>query len=283
MRLRNLLTCVVAFTLLLLSQNTQAQFKTKREYSGFFDSYYYRGPIAFTLGLGPALYHGDYASGFYGNKLGFSVSGGANFKVWPRCVYGLSFRYTTLGSSITDSTGTTSFSGSHFGTDVYGRFYLLDDIVRKSRDRNRYRKNKIYINYGVSYGKGFSFPLGLGYSYDINTRLSVHGNFTHHFMLSDNLDGLKAGGPDGFALINFMVQYSPWGPKPKKKMRGDPVPPNANRQEHQEWRKKKEKPQPTEEEITLPGENTEEQPTEEQPTEEQPEEEQPTEEKPEGE
>jgi hypothetical protein len=216
--------------------------------------------------------------------MGFSISGGANFKVWPRCVYGLSIRYTTLGSTFRDSTTIFTYSGSHIGFDFYGRYYLIDDIVRKSKDRNKTHKGKIYVNYGVSilrYGRlGFSLPLGLGYSYDINPRLSLHGSFTHHFMLSDNLDGLKKGGPDGFALINFTVQYSPWGPKPKKKMRGEPVPPNANRQEHQEWRKKKEKPQPPAEEYTLPGENSEEQPSEEQPTEEQPEEQQ---DKPEGE
>lgn len=285
-RKRNLLIGVVV-ALFMLSHGAWAQ-KGKREYSGFFDSYYYRGPVAFTLGVGPSLYSGDYAKGFYGNKIGFSISGGANYKVWPRCVYGAQIRYTTLGSSYSDTTGSYSYSGSHTALDLYGRFYLREDIVRKSNDRNKFRKGKFYVIYGVSILKysrfGFSFPLGLAYSYEFNTRLSLHGSFTHHFMISDKLDGLSSGGPDGYALINATIQYSPWGKKPKKKMKDTPPEANPNREEHQEWRKEKKKPKPVEEEYPLPGEN-EETPEGENPegtegTEEKPAEDQPTEEKP---
>ncbi|MCU0429484.1 MAG: hypothetical protein MUF42_05880 [Cytophagaceae bacterium] len=255
---------------LVLSFSLQAQFKTKREYSGFFDSYYYRGPIAFTVGLGPSLYRGDYSEGFYSSSPGFSFAGGANYKVWPRCVYGLQVRYTSFRSTYSDSAFNYSYSGNVLGFDLYGRFYLLDDIVRISRDRKKFRKNKFYLTYGASilrYGRfGLSFPVGLNYSYDFSQRLSLHAGFSHHFMFSDRLDGLKKGGPDAYALIQFTVQFSPWAPKGKLKLKSEPPPPNPNRQEHQEWRKKKDKPAPPPEESedslpegSTPPENSEEQ------------------------
>ncbi|MDP5082208.1 MAG: hypothetical protein NWP87_06075, partial [Winogradskyella sp.] len=41
---------------------SNAQLKKGIEYSGFFDSYYWRGPVAFTGGLGLAVYSGDLCS-----------------------------------------------------------------------------------------------------------------------------------------------------------------------------------------------------------------------------
>ena len=50
----------------------------KRDYSGFFDSYYYRGPLSFTGGIGTSMCTGDLSKGFYGTP-GLAFNLGANY------------------------------------------------------------------------------------------------------------------------------------------------------------------------------------------------------------
>src|ERR1700754_2326696 len=74
-----------------------AQGKRHREYSGFFDSYYFRGPITYTIGLNLTAYRGDLTQSLVStNSLGYGVSIGANYKTWPRIAFGGEFSYFTL-------------------------------------------------------------------------------------------------------------------------------------------------------------------------------------------
>ncbi len=246
----------------------------KRDYSGFFDSYYYRGPLSITGGIGTSLYKGDMASGFYGTP-GIAFSLGANYKVWPRTLFGAEFQYLSLAGKTsvtsTDSSAssiTSSFTGTAWGLNLYARYYLIDDIIRKSPDRRSNRKVKPYITAGVGFlhytatgtlgnGSGITpvFPVGLGIEFKMSPRLQIVPEFSHTFTLSDKLDGaaLKKG-KDGYSMLMLKIQYSPFAPRKKKKTVSAPVEPNQHREEHQEWRKKKkEEPKPVEEEH-LPGE-----------------------------
>lgn len=262
---------------------------TKREYSGFFDSYYYRGPFAITAGAGTSMYLGDLSNGFYGSP-GFAFNIGANYRFWPRTVFGVEFQHFSLSGKTKDSTG-LSFTGANWGLNFYGRLYLVEDIIRKAPDRRTNKKVKPYITAGLGFvrykaagtfigGSGLApaFPIGLGVECKISPRFQIIPEFTHTFTFNDKIDGLpKGNGKDGYAQLTIKLQYAPFAPKRKKRMTTAPADPNQHREEHQEWRKKKEKPKPVEDEYKLPGEGTEgeEQPAEETPTEEQPVEETP--------
>jgi hypothetical protein len=279
------LAAVLSVFLVFTSQISQAQgISPTREYSGFFDSYYYRGPLSFTLGGGMSLYNGNISKSFFGTP-GMALALGANYKFWPKILLGGEFGYMTLAGSTGDSIN-TSFTGSHYGLTAYGRYYLKDDIVRKAGDRMRYLKVKSYISLGASLirfnasltPQGLShraftpaFPVGFGLEFKVSQRLQVLTELNHSFTLNPRLDAADFDGKkDGFSAFTIKLQYSPFAPKKKKKLVTAPAEPNQNREEHQEWRKKKDVPKPVEEE---PGTNTEETPTEEAPTEEQPNEE----------
>ena len=256
---------------------------TKRDYSGFFDSYYYRGPLSFTGGIGTSLYSGNLAKSFYGSP-GLAFSLGANYKVWPRTIFGAEFQYLSLAGSASG----VSFKGTDWGVNLYGRLYLIDDIIRKSPDRRTNKKIKPYICDGLGFihytanvtpagraaGITPTFPLGIGVEFKISQRLQVIPEFTQTFTLNSKLDGVATKSKDGYGIVQLKIQYSPFAPKKKKKVATAPADPNQHREEHQEWRKKKEQPKPVEE-TPLPGENEnkEEQPkddgtgTEEQPKE----------------
>ncbi|HVD98532.1 MAG TPA: outer membrane beta-barrel protein [Cytophagaceae bacterium] len=301
-------TLVLFVLALCLSYMTSAQtlvetlgVSKKREYSGFFDSYYYRGPLSITGGVGTSIYMGDLSNHFYGTPgLGFSL--GLNYKFWPRVMFGVEFQHQALSGKSKDSIP-VSFTGVNWGLNFYGRFYLVEDIIRKSPDRRTNKKVKPYITAGVGFthfnAKGTyssasgitpAFPAGLGIEFKISQRFQVMPEYTHTFTFNDRLDAASyGGGKDGYGMILLKLQYAPFAPKKKKKVKSAPADPNQHREEHQEWRKKKEKPKPVEEEYKTPGEenNNEEQPengdgteenNEEKPTDETPVEE----EKPEG-
>lgn len=273
---------------------------SKREYSGFFDSYYYRGPLGITAGAGTSMYMGDLSNGYGTPGLAYNI--GLNYKFWPRVVFGIEYQHQSLAATSADSIP-LSFKASNWGINFYGRLYLIEDIIRKAQDRRTNKKVKPYITAGVGFivfkstgslgvKSAFTaaFPAGLGIECKISNRFQIIPEFAHTFTFNDRIDIAPIGsGKDGYSQLVLKLQYCPFAPKKKKKITSAPAEPNQHREEHQEWRKKKEKPKPVEEEP-LPGEenNTEEEPkeegTEETPTEEQPTEETPTEEeKPNGE
>ena len=279
-------TPILLMVLLCVSQFVVGQgISKKREYSGFFDSFYYRGPLAITVGGGTAIYKGEISKGGLGGP-GIDINLGANYKIWPRIIVGLEFNYLTLGgkTGTADSIG-TSFVGSDWGINLYGRYYLIDDIIRKAKDRRSNQKVKPYITIGLGFIKykaalspfGASsgltpvFPGGLGIEFKISPKLQIIPEVTYNYTLSDKLDASSVKkGKDAYILAGLKIQYSPFAPKKKMKFTSSPAEPNQNREEHQEWRKKKDVPKPPPEEP-LPGdenneentdENTEENPNE---------------------
>ncbi|MCS6824512.1 MAG: hypothetical protein NZ529_09465 [Cytophagaceae bacterium] len=270
-RTTNILTIIC--TMLVWADYSLAQKKPQIEYSGFFDSYYYRGPLTFSLGIGPASYRGDAAKGFIKFPAGVGFNVGAHYRVWPRTVLGVEFTYAGLSSSRQiDSVTTVRYSSSALSLELFGRLFLVDDIVRKAADRRKFRPLKFYIlaGAGVLMQPAFipQFPAGLGLQYSISPRLSGSVEYAHKFTLSDRLDGIRYSPPqkDSYGMFSVRVQYSPFAPKRKKKTIGDPASPNPNRQEHQEWRKKKKPEQqpPQNEEQPIQENNNETPPEEEQ-------------------
>ena len=129
-----------------------AQFKRQREYSGFFDTYYYRGPITFTLGGALTTYRGDLTDGLGLKGLSYGFSAGANYKVWPHMVFGAEFTYMNLQSTDFNTTRNLSFKTTGYEFQIYGRLYLIDEIVRVAPDRKKesqYTFCKPYIHYGI--------------------------------------------------------------------------------------------------------------------------------------
>lgn len=246
------------FTLLSLfiASNLHAQQKNKLEYSGFFDSYYHRGPISYTLSGGLSAYTGDLCGGLPCQTFNYNFGIGLNYKVWPRTVFGVEFNYFTLGATDEVKNRNISFTSTNYELVVYGRFYFIDDIVRVAADRSRkYKKVKPYFTLGaggllytpvstyyappvdsifrtegVSYpGITAVFPAGFGLQYVISPRVSVIGELTYRLTLSDYIDDVGAvrgnnkGLPDSYGFFNIKLQVTPSAPA-KKKKKSLPVP-----------------------------------------------------------
>jgi len=234
----------------LLSLDAIAQKKGKLEYSGFFDSYYYRGPMSYTLSGGISGYSGDLCGGLDCQTFNYNFGIGFNYKVWPRTAFGVEFNYFTLGATDALSTRNISFTSTNYELVAFGRFYLLDDIVRVAADRGRKRKkikpyvtlgaggllytpvstyyavpfDSLYLTEGRSYpGITAVFPAGLGLQYIVTPRVSIIGELTYRLSLSDYLDDVglvrgKTGGiPDSYGFFNIKLQVTPSAPRKKKK------------------------------------------------------------------
>ncbi len=240
MRLK-LFICLCALLITVLSTNLFAQGKRHREYSGFFDSYYYRGPITYTVGFNAALPRTDVSG-----KLGYGMSIGANYKVWPMVVLGAELSYFMMsGNGSPDTSYTATFTSSNIELVAYGRLYFLDEAIRISPDRKKEREIEFFRPYlmgGVgglistytvsktalttsflatgSAGNTIApvFPVGLGVSLHPSQRLSFAIEASYRFTFSDKLDGVSKGGNDAYAFVGFKVQYSPSSPKKKQKM-----------------------------------------------------------------
>ena len=249
------LKLLIILTLLVISglcNDIHAQGKRQREYSGFFDSYYYRGPITYTLGFNATAYRGDLAESIGLGSLGYGVSIGANYKVWPMIALGAEFTYFTLKSNDFDTKRNISFSSTNMELLAYGRIYFFDEVVRISPDRKKEKDltffkpyltagaallmySPVSVNNGVLTdsalggvetkrypGYGPAFPVGLGFSIHPSHRLSFAIEATYRFTLTDYLDNVSARGnsskKDGYAFLGLKVQFAPSAPKKKKKM-----------------------------------------------------------------
>lgn len=280
-----LLPCFAA--LVLISTLSFGQGKRHREYSGFFDTYYYRGPIAYTLGVGLSAYRGDLAPSFGGNALSYSFSVGANYKVWPKIILGAEFNYFALRGEDSDSILTRSFTaGGNWELMAYGRYLLIDDIVRVSRDRRKAGALcKPYIITGIgmartsasfqydllsfedtlSYSQsaarfGVMVPAGFGFQFAVTQRVQIVSEFAYRFVFTDILDAYAASKPgsDGYAFAQIKLQYSPSAPKTKKASALPPPAQYTGPKGTETWKTKKESEQQQQETYPDQQENTEE-------------------------
>lgn len=273
-----------------------SQIKPKREYSGFFDTYYQRGLITYYLGAGMTNYRGDMVKGLSLDGLSFGISGGAHYKIWPHIVLGAEFSYLKFAANDFDEKRNLSFSGSGFEFGAFGRFYLIDEVIRVAPDKRKEGSAsfcKPYIHLGI-YGLYYSataeintptniagksiesisyprlaaaFPVGFGLQFRINNRMSLCPEYTYRFLLMDKLDGVDQlfGNTknDGYGTFMLKFQYAPSAPKKKKAASLAPPAPYTGPKGTSTWKTKKQEEQkrvpPTDYEYdnTNTDENTE--------------------------
>jgi hypothetical protein len=242
-------TRIVLACLLLLASLNFSFGQGKLEYSGFFDSYYQKGKqnINFTLNLGLPFYRGDLCEACFTPGIGFGL--GANYKIWPRVMFGVEFHYLTMKGDDKDLKRNISFTSNNLEFIGYGRFFFNDDIIRVAADRGRKPKFlKSYVVAGIGLlkynptsrftepfpptdssflidegrynGLGFIVPLGLGLSWRISNQFTLVTEAGYRLTFTDYLDDVSLrGNPkknDGYGMIDIKLQYSPWMPKKKK-------------------------------------------------------------------
>ena len=222
---------------LLLNSMLLAQKKKQIEYSGFFDSYYYRGPFSVSAGMNMAGYIGDL--GFMpGANLSPGFNLGFNYKTWPKTYFGSEFNYYSLGGGITsDSTRKISFSTKVYELIGYGRFHLIDRkiLFKSDIDKSPQRiRPYITIGFGAIYYDPkasiagdtlflkkyegvqsstvtFVAPISLGFSFYINKRFSVLTEFGYRYALTDALESLNkvnTSGFDSYSTASLKLQYN---------------------------------------------------------------------------
>jgi len=236
---------VLAFV--LISFSSEAQRRRTIEYSGFFDSYYFRGPLNISIGAGAAGYNGDLCKIFSCGKIAPTVSIGANYKLWPRVMFGADFSYLQLkGTDKIYPDRNLLFSFTGYELDVYGRLYFIDDVIRVARDRTRKPKTfKAFVSAGMgglsftSSGEQVSpyadtvfrlrriypqytvvFPLGVGLSFTISPRVTIITDFSYRIAFTDYIDDFRMDRNDGFGTAMIKLQYSPTMPRKHKSKKG---------------------------------------------------------------
>ncbi|MFN6947215.1 MAG: hypothetical protein ACK4ND_19915, partial [Cytophagaceae bacterium] len=233
--------------ILLLCQNLFAQ--NELQYSGFFDSYYYRF-FNITAGGGISAYRGDLSQNLALNSFGFNGSLGAHYRLWPRMMFGAEFTYFTLGAEDQNMERNISFVSTNWELTAISKFFIVDDIVRVARDRNKPpRFSKPYLFTGIGFlrynpvstqgpifldGEPVPFdtlflagerrypastlvvPVGFGVSFYVSPKFSILTEMSYRFTFTDHLDDVSFrgnnGGNDGFALFSMKLQYTPFPP-----------------------------------------------------------------------
>lgn len=239
------ITGFICLFLVLVSFDVFSQ-RTKRnvEYSGFFDTYYWRGPISFVGGVTLPIYNGDLCKqplDCFSFSPGFSL--GLAYKVWPKVFVGGDVQlYNYKGSSNNQESTPTSFANNTIGLHLYGRYYFVDDIVHRHQDVwKKPRKVKPYLTIGLNtmymkvntvYGTvvkngvrefAFGIPLGLGLSFNPSHRVSILTELVGNYCFSDRLDGFdsryfpNSKYNDVLYQFNIKIQYSPKAPRLRKK------------------------------------------------------------------
>lgn len=260
-----------------------AQFKRQREYSGFFDTYYYRGPITFTLGGGMTTYRGDLTDGLGLNGLSYGFSLGANYKIWPHIVLGAELSYLNFQAKDFNTVRGLSFKTTAQELQIYGRLYLIDEIIRVAPDRRKeshYTFCKPYIHAGIggmffdpdldyssspqyttgtgSNGMALLLPVGFGMQFTITQRTSFCVEYVYRFTTSDYIDFVPNSKNDGFGVLQAKFQFAPTAPKKKKKLSLPPPAQYDGVKGTETWKTKKLQEQnsrPKREEYEIPNEN----------------------------
>lgn len=218
-----------------------AQQKKGIEYSGFFDSYYFRGPISFTFDAGTNLYFGDLSN----RKVGPNISIGASYKLWPRVAFG--GELTFISASATDHVATRGYNykGTNFGLTGYGKYYLREDIVQKHHQLKNKKIFKPYLQLGIT-GLYFSttttdingdklptqaktpitlaLPAGFGADFIISNKFTVAPEFLYYYTFSDNIDNVSkdnaigvSSAKDSYLTMGIKLTFSPFAPRKKPK------------------------------------------------------------------
>lgn len=217
---------------------SNAQMKKGIEYSGFFDSYYWRGPVSITGGLGVAGYSGDLCSDLSCITPSLVTNIGIGYKIWPRVFLGAELDVFGLNATDKDPARNISFTSRNIGLSAYTDFYLREDIVRRHQDLvNGFKLFRPYVHAGITalnYNVEATvseedfprttllFPIGLGANFHLTHRVNVQIEGLYHVSFTDYLDGVSENGNpdrnDAFATLRAKVIYTPFARrmKPKK-------------------------------------------------------------------
>jgi hypothetical protein len=287
---RRFIRSIIFAVLLAFPLFMQGQGKRQREYSGFFDSYYYRGPLSYTFSAGMAAANGDMGKVYQNPVLRPAFGIGAGYKLWPRTMFGAEFSYFMLSGQSVSPGYTVSFNSVNMELDLFGRLYIVDDITRVAVDKRKKPKMfKPYVMSGIGIvrytstpdymfdsllldtfavrgvaipSSGFTpvVPVGLGLSIFITHRISVITEVAYRLAFTDLLDGaifVNDGARDGYGSFSLKVQYSPTAPKRKKRMAIKTAPEQYNGPKGTDtWKNKKPEKKKYDEEYVepLPGE-----------------------------
>jgi len=252
MRLRTLLANFFISAIMLFGAfNSNAQLKKNIDYSGFFDSYYYHQKYSFVVGVNIPFYFGDLCSSLGCTKLspGFTVGGG--IKLWPRVYFGGEFNYFKLGASDEQNNRSYNFSSSNYELLAIGRYYFIEDIIRKHHDlKNKPKLFKPYgtLGIGVNYANPvatgtindtlydlndleqqnypkfiMAIPVGIGLQFDISKRVHLIAEGLYRLTFSDYLDGISttanSSANDAYMSFSVKVQYNPFAKRMKRKVK----------------------------------------------------------------
>lgn len=233
MKVRVLLVALVA----CVSSVVFSQAKKNIEYSGFFDSYYWRGPLSITGGVGLAGYSGDLCSTLDCISPSPYFSLGLGYKTWPRVYFGAEIDYFTLNAKDKSETRGFEFSSRNIELAGYVNFYLREDIVQRHQDLIKKRKIvKPYVYLGLS-GMRYNVtdnvgettfpkhtilvPVGAGVNFHITHRINVKLEGIYKIAFTDYLDGVsQQANPDrndAFGIIRAKLVYSPFARRMKPK------------------------------------------------------------------
>ena len=293
MKIKSLL---VLFCLFLQLGNSWAQ-KGKREYSGLFDSYYYKGiqNLSFTANGGVSSYLGDLCE--LPGCMSYAFGVGVNYKMWPRVQFGTEFHYINLKGTDLLATRNIQFTSTNLEFLAFGRFFMIDDIVRISRDRGhesrffkaylmggagllRYSPTSSYfapptdsafvVSEGVGYPRmGVVIPAALGLTWKISNRISLITEAGYRFTFTDYLDDVSVrantGKNDGYGILDFKLQFHPFVPAKKKAKTLAPPQKYEGPKGTDTWKNRKK-----EEPVQKRNNYYEEEPTEEEKPEEEP-------------
>ncbi len=241
----------ISAIMLLGAFSSNAQVKKNIDYSGFFDSYYYPQKYSLIAGVSVPFYFGDVCSSLGCTTIspGFTIGGG--IKLWPRVYFGGEFNYFSLGATDKNDDRSFTFSSKNYELLALGRYYFIEDIIRKHNDLNKkpilfkpYGTLGIGLNYlkptaiGIidstlydlntfenqSYPKlVLAIPVGVGFQFDVSKRVHLIAEALYRVTFSDYVDGISTtANPavnDAYMSINLKVQYNPFAKRMKRKVK----------------------------------------------------------------
>ena len=238
------LKSIIVLILAALPFVSSAQQKKGIEYSGFFDSYYWRGPLSITGGVGFAMYNGDLCSDFSCTKPAAYYTLGLGYKVWPRVFIGAEVDYFGLNGTDEQEVRGFEFTSKNVELAAYLNFYILEDIIKRHSDLNKKTiLVKPYLYLGVS-GMRYKvtdnigeatfpkytalLPVGVGVLFDITPRINVKVDAVYKIGFTDYLDGAsETANPeknDAFGMARIKLVYTPKARRVKpKKIKVDPA------------------------------------------------------------
>lgn len=225
--------------------------QTNLKYSGFFDSYYTKGPLKYFIESGISLMYGDLKN----NNISGGIGAGINYRILPPVYINSSIRYLNLTSKDHEKTRDLAHSGSAFQLNIIGNYHFNYDRIRTSTDRRRgAKKTNAYISTGLSFmlshnttpnKTGFivntvaeadqvkitqifskfsrvvQFPIGIGLPIRVTPRFTLTPEIMWYFSLSDKIDAIeytKTNNNDSYAFINLKFMFNPKGKRRKPKL-----------------------------------------------------------------